>query len=82
MKRIKPMDITSQNAAIKSALLKGEIITPIDALNRFGCLRLSARIWDLRNEQGLPIEMILSEGKKRFAKYFIAPHNLAKLNAA
>lgn len=76
------MDITSQNAAIKAALLKGEVITPLDALQRFNCFRLSARIWDLRNDYGLPIEMVLSDGEKRFAKYFIAPHNLAKLNAA
>lgn len=70
------MEITTQTAAIKAALLNGEVITPIDALNRFGCMRLGARIWDLRNE-GLPIEMILSEGKKKFAKYFIAPANLS-----
>lgn len=74
------MEITTQTAAIKAALLKGEVITPIDALNRFGCMRLGARIWDLRNE-GLPIEMILSEGKKKFAKYFITPANIAKINA-
>jgi len=70
------MEITTQTAAIKAALLNGEVITPIDALNRFGCMRLGARIWDLRNE-GLPIEMILSEGKKKFAKYFITPANLS-----
>jgi hypothetical protein len=75
------MDITSQNAAIKAALLKGEVITPIDALQRFNCFRLSARIYDLRNDYELPIEMVLSDGEKRFAKYFITPDNLAKLNA-
>lgn len=78
MKNYKHMETTTQTAAIKAALLNGEVITPLDALNRFGCLRLGARIWDLRNA-GLPVEMILSEGKKRYAKYFIAPHNLALL---
>jgi hypothetical protein len=70
------MEITTQTAAIKAALLKGEVITPIDALNRFGCMRLGARIWDLRNE-GLPVEMVLADGKKKYAKYFISPVNLS-----
>ena len=52
--------------AIKEALLKGETTTPIDALNRFGCFRLGARIWDLRYE-GMNILRewkILNNGKK------------------
>lgn len=40
----------SQTARIKAALLKGEKLTPMDALRRFGCFRLGARIWELRNE--------------------------------
>ena len=45
----------SQIARIKAALLDGESLTPIDALARFGCFRLGARIYDLR-QAGLPIE--------------------------
>lgn len=30
-------------------------ITPLDALREFGCMRLGARIWELRNQRGLPI---------------------------
>ena len=37
------------------ALKNGERITPISALEKFGCFRLSARIWDLRND-GHPIK--------------------------
>ena len=45
----------SQTARIKAALLRGETLTPMDALRRFGCFRLGARIWDLRNKQGMNI---------------------------
>ena len=45
----------SQSAQIKAALLRGEKLTPMDALRRFGCFRLGARIWDLRNGHGMDI---------------------------
>ena len=32
----------SQTARIKAALLRGEKLTPMDALRRFGCFRLGA----------------------------------------
>lgn len=67
---------SSQTAKIKAWLLEGKSITPLDALNLFGCFRLGARIWDLRNDDAdpLPIEMELIEnGDKRFAKYRINP---------
>tara|TARA_R100000458_G_C8172343_1_gene172335 strand:- start:208 stop:414 length:207 start_codon:yes stop_codon:yes gene_type:complete len=44
----------NQEELILVALKNGEKITPISALENFGCLRLSARIWSLRN-QGYPI---------------------------
>lgn len=40
----------SQLSLIRAALEKGDTLTPIDALNRFGCFRLGARIHDLREE--------------------------------
>ena len=45
----------NQNDMILVALKNGERITPLTALESFGCFRLSARIWDLRNE-GHPIK--------------------------
>ena len=36
-------------------LKRGETLTPLDALEHFGGVRLSARIYELR-EQGWPIE--------------------------
>jgi hypothetical protein len=59
----------SQTQLIKNYLEAGNSITPIEALNLFGCFRLSARIKDLR-DQGLDIttENIKQNGKT-FAKY-------------
>jgi hypothetical protein len=38
----------AQNAAILKHLLSGKAIDPMDALSRFGCMRLSGRIYDCR----------------------------------
>lgn len=61
----------SQSAQIKAALLAGETLTPLDALKRFGCFRLGARIWELRNEQGMNIrtEQFRTESGKIVAAY-------------
>ena len=59
----------TQNDKIKAYLTKGKAITPIDALNKFGCLRLSARIKDLR-DGGLHIATkYVTKGDKTFASY-------------
>lgn len=59
----------TQNEQIKAYLIKGKAITPMDALNKFGCFRLSARIKNLRDE-GLNIatKYVTKEGKT-FASY-------------
>ena len=44
-------------------------ITPLDALRAYGVFRLSAIIFDLRNE-GYKIRTdMVSNGRKKFAKY-------------
>ena len=35
---------------ILEALQRGEKITPLEALYKYGCLRLGARIWDLKQK--------------------------------
>jgi len=40
----------SQNKRILNYLKRGHRITPMDALELFGCFRLAARVYDLRNE--------------------------------
>lgn len=67
------MQVKSQNDMIKSYLLEGNSLTALEALVKFGCLRLSARIYDLRNRHGLPIisrKIILYNGR-RVKEYFI-----------
>jgi hypothetical protein len=59
----------SQNEAIKAALLSGRSLTPLDALQDFGCFRLAARVADLRRE-GLDIECHReTTNGKRYARY-------------
>jgi hypothetical protein len=62
----------SQLENIKKHLLNGSTITPLEALNMFGCFRLSDVIFKLRN-QGLNISMELikmpHKKGKGFAKY-------------
>lgn len=59
----------TQNKAILQHLMSGYTLTPMDALNQFGCLRLAARINDLKAD-GWPIDatMVKANGKK-FAQY-------------
>lgn len=62
----------SQNKQIADYLNKGKKLTTIDALNKFGCFRLAARIADLRND-GMKIstKIIKLENKKQVAQYSI-----------
>lgn len=57
---------------IADYLRKGYSITSLEALRLFGCLRLSSRIWDLK-ERGLNIQKktIVLPNKKRVCEYFI-----------
>ena len=59
----------TQNQQIKSYLEQGKTITPLQALNKFGCFRLAARVNDLRKE-GLNINTkIVTKDGKTFASY-------------
>ena len=59
----------SQAHMIRLWLEEGNIITPIDALNMFGCFRLSAIIFVLK-ERGMNIKSnMVYNGKKRYAEY-------------
>jgi hypothetical protein len=62
----------SQNALIKGWLLNGYSLTQIEAITQFGCLRLAARIADLR-DKGLNVvtDMVTLENGKRVARYFV-----------
>jgi hypothetical protein len=59
----------TQTDAIRAHLLSGRDITPLQALDDYGCFRLAARIDELR-KSGLEIETITeTRNGKKFAKY-------------
>lgn len=58
----------SQKQLILDYLLEGNEITPIDALNMFGCFRLGARIADLKKD-GYDIKTRIAKGGKNYAIY-------------
>lgn len=66
----------SQNQQILDYMKSGHSITPIEALNKFGCFRLSARIADLK-ELGYTIHTEMVHDKKpdgtheKYAKYML-----------
>lgn len=64
----------SQNELIKNHLLAGKSITALEALQKFGCLRLSGRIHNLRRDHDLPVqaERVKKNGKY-IARYYL-PH--------
>ena len=63
------MNRVSQNQKILEYLKTHDYISPLDALNEFGCLRLASRVCDLK-KQGYDIKTEIFYGKdKRFAKY-------------
>lgn len=72
-----PEEFASQKKQIRNHLLSGKHITQLDALKEYGCLRLSAVIYDLRAE-GLPIvmEKIRVAPRKLVGDYYIKPEDL------
>ena len=63
-------DITTQDGNVLQLLKSGQTITPIQALNKFGCFRLAAVVHRLRKEQGWPIHTdIIKHNKKHWAQY-------------
>lgn len=68
--------IDSQCKRILEYLQTNKGITPIEALAMFGCLRLSARIKDLREAgHNIVTDMVTEENEKgetkRYARYFL-----------
>ena len=64
------MTVTQTNE-IKAYLKQGYRITPIDALQQFGCFRLAARIKEIRDE-GMQVEKVMVEtiSGARVAQYY------------
>ena len=72
----------TQSEQILSALMDGEHLTPIAALDRFGCFRLAARINELR-ELGHDISTVIVETPdgKRYASYVLKGQMQLRLSA-
>lgn len=60
----------SQNDLILKDLQKGYRITPLTALRKYGCLRLSGRIFELKEIADIKTNIIECNGK-RIAEYYI-----------
>ena len=67
----------TQTEQIVKHLNRRGSITPLEALEKFGCFRLAARILELR-ESGLSIETVeeVRDGK-RYARYVLRQKELA-----
>ena len=61
----------SQKDKIKKYLEDGNEITPLDALEMFGCFRLGAVIHTLRHEEQIDIINLNKTGEVRYARYKI-----------
>lgn len=73
------MKTKTQKQLVRQFLMDGNSITPLDALNKFGVFRLSAIIFDLRNEgMNIETEYVQNPNGKMFAKYSLIKYSLKK----
>lgn len=69
--RMKPLHAGGQADRILGHLASGKTLTPLQALQRFGTLRLSGRILELR-QRGHDIRTdMVRRGQKRVARYWL-----------
>ena len=68
----------SQKAAIREHLELHGSITPIEALNLYGCFRLGARILELR-EEGMHILTTTNDTGKQYAIYTLVRNEQLEL---
>ena len=71
------MERVTQKSKIMSHLQSGQSITPIDALERYGCFRLAAIIHTLKNDYGMDIktELIKNKYGTKYGKYTLKKAN-------
>ncbi len=71
------LDNTTQCDKILCYMLRGFAITPLEALRMFGCFRLAARIFDLKDRgHVIHCRTLRIPGGKKVSAYFIT--HLAK----
>jgi len=59
----------TQQKEILRHLQQGNSLTPMDALNKFNCWALAARIKDLREQGHFINTQMITSGKKTYASY-------------
>jgi len=70
------MSEDSQRAAIARYLKSGKSLTPLEALQKFRCMRLGARIWELK-QQGADIKKYMTKvGRGEETKHVAAYYQL------
>ena len=65
-------DQDSQQRLILAYLKSGEKLTGLKALQLFGCFRLSARIYDLKQSGHVVESRMITERGKKCSEYYIA----------
>lgn len=58
----------TQKESVLEYMRANKTITPMEALGKFGCFRLAAVIWELRND-GYNIETKINDDGKAYAIY-------------
>jgi len=61
----------TQNEKVLNHLQGGNTITPLQALNQYGCLRLAVVIHRLRKKYSIQSKIIKTTGGKHVAQYSI-----------
>lgn len=71
------MERITQKSKVRAHLQSGQSITPIDALERYGCFRLAAIIHTLKNDYGMDIktELIKNKYGTKYGKYTLKKDN-------
>lgn len=64
--------MNSQNVKILKHLMNRKTLNPIQAMTMFGCMRLAARIKNLRNAGYVIISETINKNGKRFSQYRMA----------
>ena len=67
----------SQTDEILNYLQAGNVLTPLEAMRKFNCLRLGARIYDLRQKGYVINSLIIKDdiSGKRYARYSLVGLN-------
>jgi len=63
------MGTKSQAQEIYEYLQSGKSLTPLEALEKFGCFRLGARIYELKQADHKIETIMVEQNGKRFASY-------------